>query len=99
MNANGPAVEGVNVTRRSHPGSIPVLYAEIYPGGEEGMAQFLQSQVQVISPDLSLSCPPAARRINWVLESLSVKMKLSKWRAKIVTSLLPQPSVLVVSNF
>ena len=99
MPYNGPAVEGVNVTRRSHPGSIPVLYAEIYPGGEEGMAQFLQIQVQVISPDLSLSCPPEAKRVNWVLESLFVKMKLSRWHAKIVTSLLPQPSVLVVSNF
>ena len=66
MPYNGPAVEGVNVTRRSHSGSIPVLYAEIYPGGEEGMAQFLQIQVQVISPALSLSCPPAARRVNWV---------------------------------
>ena len=28
-------------------------------------------------------------------ENLFVKMKLSRWRAKIVTSLLPQPSVLV----
>ncbi len=64
MPYNGPAVEGVNVTRRSHSGSIPIFYAEIYPGGEEGMAQFLQIQVQVISPALSLSCPPAASRVN-----------------------------------
>jgi len=28
-------------------------------------------------------------------EKLFVKIKLSRWRAKIVTSLLPQPSVLV----
>ena len=39
--ANGPAVEGVNVTRRSHPVTSPGTSAENCPGGEEGMAQFL----------------------------------------------------------
>jgi len=42
MNANGPAVEVVNVTRRSHPVTGPGTLAGICPGGEEGMAQFLQ---------------------------------------------------------
>jgi hypothetical protein len=41
MPYNGPAVGGVNITRRSqlvpHPGSL----AGICLGGEEGMAQFL----------------------------------------------------------
>ena len=64
MPYNGPAVEGVNVTRRSHPVADPGTLAGICPGGEEGMAQFLQIQVQVICPALSLSCPPAARRVN-----------------------------------
>jgi hypothetical protein len=39
--ANGPAVEGVNVTRRSHPATSPGSSAGICPGGEAGMAQFL----------------------------------------------------------
>jgi len=39
--ANGPAVEGVNVTRRSHPVTCPGSLAGICPGGEEGMARFL----------------------------------------------------------
>ena len=34
---NGPAVEGVNVTRRSHPATYPGSLAGICPGGEEGM--------------------------------------------------------------
>jgi len=42
MHHNGPAVEGVNVTRRSHPATCPGSLAGICPGGEEGMAQFLQ---------------------------------------------------------
>ena len=42
MAYNGPAVEGVNVTRRSHPATSPGSLAGICPGGEEGMAQFLQ---------------------------------------------------------
>ena len=41
MHYNGPAVEGVNVTRRSHPVTDPGTLAGICPGGEEGMAQFL----------------------------------------------------------
>ena len=32
-------------------------------------------------------------------DKLSVTIKLSRWRAKIVTSLLPQPSVLVKVQF
>jgi hypothetical protein len=42
--ANGPAVEVVNVTRRSHPATSPGSSAGISPGGEEGMAQFLPSR-------------------------------------------------------
>jgi hypothetical protein len=63
------------------------------------MAQFLPIQVQVISPDLSLPFPPAAKRSIRVIGVLFFIITVRVEYAKIVTSLLPQPSVLVASNF
>jgi hypothetical protein len=48
ITCNGPAVEGVNVTRRSHPAAYPGTLAGICPGGEEGMAQFLPSRYKLL---------------------------------------------------
>jgi hypothetical protein len=48
MTPNGTAVEGVNVTRRSHPATRPGSLDGICPGGKEGMARVFAVQVQIL---------------------------------------------------
>jgi hypothetical protein len=61
---NGPAVEGVNVTRRSHPATCPGSLAGICPGGEEGMAQFLQVPAKDKIVSAKRICPEPESRIK-----------------------------------
>jgi hypothetical protein len=72
----------------------PGTLAEKCPGGQATMAQFLQ----VPAKDKFVSVAGFVQSRNhgfgkWTISSCFT-MTLSKWRAKIVTSLLPQPSVL-----
>ena len=62
ITTNGPAVEGVNVTRRSHPATCPGSLAGICPGGEEGMAQFLQIPAKDIIVSVAQICPEPESR-------------------------------------
>jgi hypothetical protein len=79
--------------------TCPGTLAEKLSRRQATMAQFLPIQVQVISPDLSLPFPPAAKRSIRVIGVLFFIITVRVEYAKIVTSLLPQPSVLVASNF
>jgi len=63
INANGTAVEGVNVTRQSHPATYPGSLAGICPGGEEGMAQFLQVPAKDKIVSVTEICPEPTSRI------------------------------------
>jgi radical SAM superfamily enzyme YgiQ (UPF0313 family) len=58
------------------------------------MAQFLQVPAKDKVVSVLQICPEPKSRIWKMSEKLIVMKKLSRWRAKIVTSLLPQPSVL-----
>ena len=58
------------------------------------MAQFLPIRVQVFSPDLTLPCPPAAKRFCRINEVWFVMYIVRGEDAKIVTSLLIIPSLL-----
>jgi len=53
-------------------GQSPGTLARKLSQRQATMAQFLQIKVQVISPDISLSCPPAAKRSCLKFESLLV---------------------------
>ena len=57
---NGPAVVVVSVTRRQRQCNVSALAGSV-SRRKEGTAQFLPVKVQIISPVLRRSCPPAAK--------------------------------------
>jgi hypothetical protein len=95
VKANGPAVEGVNVGGVSPSGSSPgTLATNLSRRTSRHGAIFANPGEAQNCPGCRI-CPEPKSRLWQMSENLFVKMKLSRWRAKIVTSLLPQPSVLV----
>jgi len=60
------------------------------PGGQATMAQFLQVPAKDKVVSVTGFVQSRIKRIWQMSEELIVMIKLSRWRAKIVTSLLPQ---------
>jgi len=99
MFANGTAVEGVNV------GGAVRRYVSRYFSRKLSRRASHHGAIFASPGDRQIClgcriCPEPKSRIWQMSDKLFVKIKLSRWLAKIVTSLLPQPSVLAFrANF
>jgi hypothetical protein len=93
MATNGPAVEGVNV------GSAVRRYESWYFRSNLSRRASHHGAIFANPGDRRIClgsriCPEPKSRIILMSDKFGFTIKLSRWRAKIVTSLLPQPSVL-----
>ena len=86
MNKKDRFLDSLTARRASHHGAIFAIPIAIGTGDRRIC---LGSKV----------CPEPKSRIWQISEMFGVMIKLPRWRAKIVTSLLPQPSVLVKVQF
>jgi len=91
--ANGPAVEGVNVGGAVRRYVSWFFSHEVVPAASHHGAIFASPGDRRICLGCGICSEPKSR-ICQMSDKLSFTIKLSRWRAKIVTSLLPQPSVL-----
>jgi hypothetical protein len=98
INCNGPAVEGVNVTRRKHRSRSRYFSQKAVTVQGGYGAIFAKLGERQGCPGGRICLEPKSQ--IWLMgEKFIVMIKLSRWRAKIVTSLLPQPSVLAAGLF
>jgi len=78
--------------------TCPGALGRICPGGQATMAQFLP----VPANDLTVTAAGFVQsRKSWIWkmsDKFCVIKKLSRWRAKIVTSLLPTPALLCLGE-
>jgi len=72
--------------------TCPGTLGRISPGGQATMAHFLQVPANDKAVMVNGFVQSRKTRIWQMIEKFCVKIKLSRWGAKNVTSLLPQPS-------